>query len=162
MSHPVARKNGAAAAGAGHPAPQRERSSPAALWFGLLGAPAAWSVQTLVNLPVASHSCFPRIYPLATPAFGGTRGIVLLVSLAALATCSAAAVVAWRSWQRTREEQQEGSGRGREHQSGAALLETGEGRTRFMALAGVMTSVVFFLVSAAHAATLLFVSPCGV
>ena len=166
MAATVSRRDVAAPApsssGAGHPAPQRGRTSLAALWFGLAGAPAAWSVQTLVNLPVASHSCFPRLYPLWTPAVGSTRGIVLGVSLAALATCVAAALVAWRSWGRTREEQQEGSGKGREHREGAALLETGEGRTRFMALAGVMTSVVFLLVSAAHAATLLFVSPCGV
>ena len=81
MADTVSRGDAAPASGAEHPAPQRGRSSLAALWFGLLGAPAAWSVQTLVNLPVASHSCFPRLYPLGTPAIGATRGIVLAVSL---------------------------------------------------------------------------------
>src|SRR3954469_7790110 len=97
---PRADPRAAAAAGAGHPSPQRERTSLAALWFGLVGAPAAWTVQTLVNLPVASHSCFPALRPLGAPTIGATRGIVLVVSLVALAVCIAAAAVAWRTWGR--------------------------------------------------------------
>jgi hypothetical protein len=143
-----------------HPAPARARVGVGALAFGLFGAPAAWSVQTLVNLPVASHGCFPRLDPLATPATA-VRAVVLAVSVAAIVVGAAAAAVAWRTWARTREEQQEGSGRGAAHGPEAALLETGEGRTRFLALAGVLTSLTFLLVSVVHAATLLLVVPCA-
>ena len=144
-----------------HPAPARGQVPLSALWFGFAGAPAAWSVQTLVNLSLSAHSCFPRLTPLASPTTGGLRGIEFGVSLAALAVCIAATSVAWRTWWRTRDEHQQGTGRGREHQPGAALLETGEGRTRFMALAGVLASVMFLAVTAANAAAIFLVSPCG-
>ena len=150
-----------AASAAGHPAPERGSASLAALWFGLLGGPAAWSILTLVNLPLASHACFPRLYPLAAPVTGGLRGMAAAVGIAAIAVCVAALVVSWGAWRRTRGEHQQGSGRGRAHDPGSALLETGEGRTRFMALAGVLTSILFLLASAAHLAAIFLVSPCG-
>jgi hypothetical protein len=68
--------------------------------------------------------------------------------------------VAWRSWSRTREENQGSSGAGDAHGPAAALLETGEGRTRFMALAGVLTSGGFLLLTAVHALTIFLVGPC--
>jgi hypothetical protein len=145
----------------GHPAPARGRASLAALWFGLFGAPAAWSVQTLVNVPLAAHGCFPRLRPVASPVTGGLRGLAFAVSLATLAACVAAVLVAWRSWRGTRAEHQASSGRGERHDASTALLETGEGRTRFMALAGVLTSVTFLIVSLAHAAAIFLVLPCG-
>ena len=163
MADVVARTNGSsgAAADAGHPAPERGRASLAALWFGFFGAPAAWTVQVLVNLTLASHACFPRLFPLAAPVTGGLRGIVFGVSLAAIAVCVAAAGVAWGAWRRTRGEHQPASGRGREHTPGSALLETGEGRTRFMALAGELASVTFLLVTVLNTAAVFLVTPCG-
>ena len=143
-----------------HPAPERARASLAVLWFGLFGAPAAWTAQTLVNLPVAAHACFPRLEPLAVPTLD-VRDIVLVVSLAAVVTAALALLVAWRAWTRTRHEHHAGSGAGQAHPHDAALLETGEGRTRFMALAGVLTSATFLLVTLLHGATLLLVRPCG-
>ena len=146
----------------GHPAPERRRVSSFTLWFGLLGAPAAWSAQTLLNLPISSHACFPKISPLAVPATGALRGILFVVSILALAVSVAALAAALRGWSRTRDEHQTRAGRGAQHDSGTALAETGEGRTRFMAGAGVLTSMTFLLVSIAHtAAVFLVVPPCG-
>jgi hypothetical protein len=145
----------------GHPAPARSRVPLSALWFGFVGGPAAWAVQTLVNTPLSAHSCYPRLTPLSSPTTGGLRGIEFVVSLVALVVCLAAAAVAWGTWWRTRQEHQQGTGRGRQHQPGSALLETGEGRTRFMALAGVLTSVTFLVVSAMNTAAVFIVSPCG-
>ena len=144
-----------------HPAPERQRVRLAALWFGLAGGPAAWSVQTLVSLPVAAHACYPRLVPLSSPVFGGVRGVVFLLGVMAFVVSAVAAGVAWRTWSRTRQEHHADSGAGARHTESMALLETGEGRTRFMALAGLMTSVTFLLVTAAHAATLFFVAPCA-
>jgi hypothetical protein len=146
--------------GAPHPAPSRARIALPALWFGLFGGPVAWSIQTLVNLPVASHGCYPTLSPLEAP-ITGVRGIAFFVSLLALAVCVAAAVVAFRGWVRLRGEHQEGSGRAREHTPAAALAETGEGRTRFMALCGVLTSLTFLVVSLVHTAAIFLVSPCA-
>jgi hypothetical protein len=144
---------------AGHPAPARTNVSLAALWFGLFGAPVAWSAQTLVNLPVAAHGCFPRLVPLDTPVTA-VRGIAFVVSLLALAVCVAATAVSFRSWARTRHEHHEAAGKGSRHTPANALMETGEGRTRFMAAAGVLTSLTFLIVSLVHAAAVFLVLPC--
>jgi hypothetical protein len=146
----------------GHPAPERARVGLAALWFGLFGAPVAWAIQTLVNLPLAAHACFPALEPLSTPVVGGLRGMVFGVSLVVLVVAALATAVAWRSWSRTREEHQASSGSGARHDQSTAALETGEDRTRFMALAGLMMSGTFLFVSAAHLATVFIVHPCGI
>jgi hypothetical protein len=148
------------ATGAGHPAPERSHVALAALWFGLFGGPAAWSVQTLLNFSVAAHGCFPRLEPLSTPKTP-VLGVTFFVSLGALAVCAAAAVVAVRSWRRTRGEQHRAAGQGSRHSTGIAALETGEGRTRFMAAAGVMASFTFVVVSLIHTAALFLVAPCA-
>src|SRR5690349_8223639 len=83
-----------------HPAPERANASLAALAFGLFGGPAAWTVQTLVDLPVAAHACFPRLEPLATPAWSHVRGVAIVVSVLAVAVSLAALAVAWRTWTR--------------------------------------------------------------
>jgi hypothetical protein len=145
----------------GHPAPERSHVRVGVLWFGLFGGPVAWSVQTLVNLPLASHACFPQLFPLDTPATGGLRGIVFVVSILAVLVSIAAASAAWRAWQSTRHEHQQGSGKANQHQAEAAALETGEGRTRFMALAGLLTSMTFVLVSLVHLSTVFLVTPCA-
>jgi hypothetical protein len=161
LAHAAVRNGTAPEAAEGHPAPARGRVPLSALWFGLVGAPAAWSVQTLVNLSLAAHSCFPYLTPVTSPTLGGLRGVTFAVGLASVAVCIGATVVASRSWWRTREEHQGGSGRGREHAPGPAALETGEGRTRFMALAGLLTSVTFLVVSVVNTAAIFLVSPCG-
>jgi hypothetical protein len=145
-----------------HPAPARVRVGLPALWFGLYGGPLAWSVQTLVDLPVAAHGCFPRLEPLSSPMTRGLQVAVVAVSVAALGVCVAAAVVAFRSWMRTREEHQSGAGAARGHAPGNALAETGEGRTRFMALGGLLTSLTFLVVTLVHAASIFLVNPCGI
>ena len=145
----------------GHPAPARGTVRTGALWFGLFGGPLAWSVQTLVNLPVASHGCFPRLQPLAYPVTS-VRGIAFAVSLFALVVNIAAAFVAFRAWARTRGEHHGAAGKGSRHSPETAALETGEGRTRFMALAGVLTSITFLLLSGVHAASPFLVGACAI
>lgn len=145
----------------GHPAPARRNVALAALWFGLAGGPAAWSVQTLVNLPVAAHGCFPRLEPLDHPAIGNVSGIAFVVSIFAIVVCLAAVAISVRTWLRTRGEQQESAGSGRRHDAGTALAETGEGRTRFMALCGMLTSLTFLVLIVVHAASIFIVSPCA-
>lgn len=146
---------------AGHPAPARGEVASWALWLGLLGGPAAWSAQTLIDLAISAHGCYPQLYPLRAPVIVGVRVIALAVSVVSVIVCVAALLVAWRSWRRTRGEHQENSGRGREHEARTAALETGEGRTRFMALAGLLTSATFTLVAALHLVTIVIVPPCA-
>ena len=142
-----------------HPAPARANISRATLWYGLVAGPAAWSVQTLVNLPVSSHFCFPRLEPLSSPQIG-VRGSTFVVSIAALIVCLTAVAVSTRTWLRTRGEHHEASGKGSAHQPATALLETGEGRTRFMALSGMLASTTFLIASLVHTAAIFLVFPC--
>lgn len=145
---------------AGHPAPERGRVSVAALWFGLFGGFLAWTAQTLVNLPVAAHGCYPKMAPLKSPVTP-VGGVAFVVSFVAVLVSAAAVFVAWRTWSRTREEQQQGTGSGKRETHWASLLETGEGRTRFMALAGVLTSGVFLLITIVNAVTIFMMAPCA-
>jgi hypothetical protein len=136
-----------------HPAPARDQIALGTLWFGLFGAAAAWSVQTVANYVVASHTCFPRLYPLATPTIGRAAlwWIVVIVSLVALVIGVLGGLAALRSWRATREE----TG-GHAHWA----LETGEGRTRFMASAGLVTSGIFIIAILVNAASAVLVNPC--
>jgi hypothetical protein len=144
-----------------HAAPARANVSVAALFFGIFAGPAAWSVQTLVNLAVASHGCFPRLFPLTSPVVPGLRGITLAVSVLAVVICTAALMVSVRSWRRTRGEHHQGAGSATAHQPATSLVETGEGRTRFMAMSGVFTSATFAIAILVHLASILVVPPCG-
>jgi hypothetical protein len=138
--------------GTGHPAPRRDRASLAALWFGLFGAPLAWSVQELVNTPVVGHACYPKTEPLPSPSFHATVGFALGVSVVTALVALAALLTAASTWRSVRR------GHQGEH---AALLEVGEGRTRFMALAGILLGVVFLLGIVMHAVPLFILPPCG-
>lgn len=137
----------------GHPAPSRGAVSPSALWFGLFGAPAAWSIQLLIDYPLAAHACFPHIVPLRAPFMG--QGLfwtaLVVVNIVAVFVSVAALVVAYRSWHATRDE-----AAGATHQA----LDTGDGRTRFMAMASVMSAVLFALAAVTHGMSLLLVTPC--
>ena len=137
------------------------RVSSAAIWFGLFAAPAAWTVQTLIDLPTTSHACYPRLLPLQAPVFHAVQATVLIVSSLAIIICLGALLIAWRSWRTTHDEHHDQTGEGTRHATVHSLLETGEGRTRFMAYAGVMTSTVFLLASIGQTITLFLVSPCG-
>lgn len=137
---------------AAHPAPARHTVALAALWFGLFGAPAAWSVQLMANYALVAHGCFPSAEPRSTPVFGGLWTVALVVSIVALLVAAAAFLVARRSWLSTREEH---------HGDREALLEVGEGRTRFMAYAGMLVSALFVLGVIMATIPLFILSPCG-
>lgn len=140
------------ATAAGHPAPRRRRASPGALWFGLFGAPFAWSVQELVNTPVVGHACFPRSEPLHAPAFAAASGVAVGVSAATAVVALAALLAALHVWRSVR--------RGHEREAWA-LLEVGEGRTRFMALSGILLGAVFLLGIVMHSIPIFLLPPCG-
>ena len=136
---------------AAHPSVHRGRTGLFALLYGLVAAPIAWVVSQIANSTLAQEACFPGAAPLATPAFYGVHAIQAAVLLAALAVSGSAVLVAFGAWRSTREEQS-----GDHH----ALLSIGEGRSRFMAFAGVLTSLGFLLASLFSVPALLFVASC--
>jgi len=140
-----------AVAGAPHPSPHRDRVNTWALWFGLFGGPLFWSLQELVNYSITAHFCFPQALPLTAPTFGGTWWVALVVDIAALIGALVAGVVAWHSWSLSK---------GEHHGSHGVLLDAAEGRTRFMASAGMLSSGLFALAIILSSFALFIVPAC--
>ena len=126
--------NSPSSAAPSHPGPSRRRVSTFALWFGLLAAPLAWAADELLLYFIASRLCGLKTYDTAEPLIRGTSLWFIVVSVVALLIALAGAWVAYDSWQKSAREKQ-----GSEHR----LLEVGEGRTRFLAMCGLLSSVSF-------------------
>jgi hypothetical protein len=136
----------------GHPAPHRSRVGLAALLFGIGAAPLAWNFQVLFSSALSGFVCYPHATPLAAPLWGGSGPMMLAVSLTGIAIAIAAGLVSWRSWRHT-----SGERPGSFHH----LLDLGEGRTRFMATVGMLTSALFLIALAFGLSALCLVPPCG-
>jgi hypothetical protein len=136
-----------------HPAPLRHLVSKSAMWFGVLGAPAAWSAQLLISYAVAAHSCFPRLAPFTQPEFGPQKLTTTLVTLSAagLVVALFSLMLSVRNWKATVKE-----GGGSTHNA----LDIGEGRTRFMSMGGILISSVFVLGVCAQAVMIFSLKAC--
>lgn len=94
----------------------------AVLWFGLLAGPAAWFLHLNISYSLVRFICFH-----------GHGWLLHLTTGAALVLAAAGAWVAWRSW----------------NLIGAPEVTNGPGtlgRTRFMALGGLMLSGFFLTI----------------
>lgn len=138
--------------GAGHPSPGRRNVSLISLYVGLVGAPLAWSVQIILGYGIAAHACFPRRLPLAEPIYVNLKPVLWWISGATILVALVCTLVAWRSWKQTRDEKS-----GKE----SALMEAGEGRSRFMAMSGLLASGAFFLALIFTTIVLFMVKPCA-
>src|SRR5665213_997798 len=136
----------------GHPAPQRKHVGLAALLFGIAAAPAAWNAQLLLSVALSGHACYPRDALLSVPLWSGLWSILLAISLVGIMVAVAGVLVAWRSWRHTFDERE-----GSAHQ----LLDLGEGRTRFMAMCGILSSALFLVALVFATAALYLVPLCG-
>ena len=141
-----------------HPAPRHGTVSMPLLWFGLFGAALAWALQLISNYWLFSHFCYPTVTPRATPTFDGVRVIGIVVSGVLLLVAVAALLTAVRSWRRSRGE----AHRRRELRQRAETAEVGEGRTRFMAMAGMLVSGIFVYGLLMNAMPLLFMPVCTI
>ncbi len=137
----------------GHAAPHRDRVGAAAALFSVFCGPFAWALQLNVNYALASHACFPHAEARSSvlPGWHGFIWGLATVNVIALALSLAASLLSWRSWKATREE----------HPGGAdALLEAGEGRTRFLAACGMMNAIGFAAAILFTLIAVLTVPPC--
>jgi amino acid transporter len=136
-----------------HPAPHRNR---VALWesaLGILGGPLAWFAQLCISYALFSTPCFPdaqRIARLADPA--GIFAAGLVVYLLCLGIALAGASVSLRVYRRTR---------GEAGGASDALLDAGRGRTRFLALWGVLLGAGFAVAIIVTAIAMLEVPACA-
>lgn len=107
-----------------------------AQWVGVLAAPLAWGAQQLALYTMVPWACQT-----------GHRVALILVSVAALVVSTCGALVARRNWGRV--------GRGEPNDEGGA-----RGRSRFLAVAGLVSSAFFFLVVFAQGLATFIVHPC--
>lgn len=135
-----------------HPAPHRGNVAVSVLFIGLFAGPIAWGLQLLINFALASHACYPDGAPLTTPGWHSAWGVILLLNIVAAILSLAGAALSYRHWQATREEHPGGAGH---------TIEAGEGRTRFLALWGVMTGFGFLVAILFNTLALFMVPQCA-
>jgi EAL domain-containing protein (putative c-di-GMP-specific phosphodiesterase class I) len=117
-----------------HPAPERDRVSARRLWFGLLAAPAAWALAEMLLYFLSSRNCAMKSSTLAEQLTRGEAPGVVMAAILSFALAAAGVIVSLGNWRRSRHEKAAS-----EHH----LAESGEGRTRFIALCGLLTSAGF-------------------
>ena len=130
-------------------APQRRNTSLCSLSFSLAAPPLAWSAQSLAGYAISSEACFPGDVPRTTPLFAAMWQVLLLLNIVALAIALLAGLLAYRNWCAAHQEGGEDT---------AQLMERGEGRTRFLAMCGMLSSSGF-LVAIVFTTVILFLSP---
>jgi hypothetical protein len=112
---------------------QAERSQgipSAALWFGVLGGPAAWSAQVLLNYNAEDLvACSPATQVPATILGVSATVVVQLVNLVCALATLVAGIVAFIAWRRLKP------------RSSSSLAD----RPEWMARAGIMVSILFFV-----------------
>jgi hypothetical protein len=110
------------------------------LWFGLLGAPLAWTAQLWLGYAAADAACSAGT---AGTVLDDTSDVsVLVVSALAAAVAVLAGLVAWREWRAARRD------------------EDAPGHVRFMAAAGVGASALFLATIVLGAVPLLALQTC--
>ena len=137
-----------------HPAPHAERVKLHESFFALFGGPAAWFIQLCAGVALADQPCFVEgaraVAPLQSAAWTWPAMIVLMVIAAVVALLSC--LVSWRAFQRTRHEAPGDD---------AHLMESGSGRTRFLALWGILLGAGFTLATAITAVAFITLPRCG-
>jgi hypothetical protein len=119
---------------ASHPAPHRE---PVRLWLLLLGmvaAPGFWLAQLMLSYAVSAAACYGGDHPTSIASGTAVRTALFVFDAVALIAALAGGIVSYASWRAAHAQQQHG-----QHHA----LEVGEGRARFMALWGIMSSLCF-------------------
>jgi hypothetical protein len=123
-----------------------------ALWFGLWGGPAAWSLQLVADYAIAARGCFPHQTPLLRPVLevhlitGIIGGLAVLIAVAAI-------VVSARSWTTARRA-------GATPEDEARMGPRPLARVRFMAIGGMMTGALFAFGAVLNGMSPGLVPPC--
>jgi hypothetical protein len=105
------------------PAPEAREYRFLWLLFGVVAAPLAWLGQLMLAYGVTAYVCYPGDHPRELAAGEPLFAVLIVSDLVALAVCACGGWVAWRGWSR---------------------VVSGEGRNRFLALWGLMSSLWFF------------------
>ena len=114
----------------------KEGAAPAALWAGVLAGPLAALTQLQVNYALVLWACG-----------AGREWALHVVSLLTLLVTVAAGLLSWRNWRRAGASWEDG---------GAGIVP----RSRFMAVVGLLISVLTALVVVAQWIAIFVYDPC--
>jgi amino acid transporter len=128
-----------------HPAPLRHQLSIGEALFGVFGGPLAWFVQLCAGYALATQPCRSQ------SSYAGSFPVMVALLIAAVLVALAAFGVSWRTYARTRDET------GGDHRH---LMEVGAGRTRFLALWGMLLGAGFAVATSLTAIAFLLVPRC--
>ena len=117
---------------------------------GILAGPIAWSLALFSLYAIASHNCFPGSAPRAA-ALWNAGWVLAAIAGAALVVCIVAGLLSYRSWRDTYGERCDWS----------PLIQFGEGRSRFLAMWGALTSLLFAILMVISLVALFVVPSCG-
>jgi hypothetical protein len=117
-----------------HPSPHRHRVSFAALMFGMIAAPIFWLGHLMLSYGVSAVACYGSDHPTIIASATALRSALIVFDSIAIIAAIAGGIVSYMSWRRVRNEKE-----GDQRQA----LEIGDGRARFMALWGIMSSLWF-------------------
>lgn len=137
-----------------HPAPHAERVSLLESFFGMFAGPLAWLIQLSCGYALASAPCFRSgsPAPMLPPGSRWTWPAMLALTAAAVAVSLVAFFLSLRAFHRTRHE----TGGDSHH-----LMESGTGRTRFLALWGMVLGVAFAVAAAITGVAFATVPSCA-
>jgi hypothetical protein len=138
-----------------HPSPYRDRVSLALLLFGVFAGPVAWSGQFAANYILAVDPCFLTRVVNTEPVLRGRSDwlAILIVNLVAALLAIAGGIISLRIWRISRHEQPG---------TASEAVETGEGRTRFLAIWGIMTGFGFLAAILFDTVGVILVPRCSV
>lgn len=132
-----------------HPAPHRNRVPFAILILGIFVAPVAWDLQILIGSALAGHICYPAGEQLQVPLWGGQFWTLLIIDIIGIVGSLVGLGLALGAWGRVRQERADHD-----------VLDVGEGRTRWMAMAGILVSCLFLLALIFASAQIFFFPLC--
>lgn len=114
-----------------HPSPQRARVGFVPLMLGLVSPPAAWSINLLVNYWLSSYPCSTTGLSKSGFWIGA-----LLINVIGILVALGTTYLSYRNWHAVRGE----------HPGDADdVAEIGEGRARFIGLAGAISGIGFIV-----------------
>lgn len=119
------------------------------LLFGASASPIFWTGQMLLGYAVTAYACYPGDRPVQVRYGNALFSAVLAFDIVALLACVAGGLVSWRSWRKVRQDS-----------SHRLILHTGEGRDRFLAMWGLLSSLWFFVAIVFNTIASLTVAPC--
>ncbi len=136
------------------PAPHAEKVALGESFFALFGGPSAWLLQLCGGFALASQPCFLDGERRWLPRLGTqwTWSVLLALMSIAVIVALCALLISWRAYRRTRFEQP-----GDHHQ----VMEVGAGRTRFLALWGIVLASGSVVATATTALAFIFLVRCS-